>query len=332
MWSRIGIGLLVIIAALWTRNASLLAKPIGEGVKIIAHRGIHHTYSREGLTNQTCTATRIFLPEHDFIENTIPSFEAAVAAGADVIELDIHPTTDGHFAVFHDWTLDCRTDGEGVTRRASLDYIKTLDAGYGYTADDGETFPLRGKGVGMIPSLTDVFEAFPDGQFLINFKSNDPEEGAAFAALMVAHPEWRERLWGVYGAPGPIEEALKALPGLRYFHKPALKACAKSYLLTGWTGNVPKDCRNRTLALPISHARLAWGWPRAFEARMTDAGSDIILMGEYGSGDPGTPGIDNLEMLARVPESFGGYIWTDRVEIIGPALKGEDAVWAGGRQ
>ena len=35
---------------------------------------------------------------------------AAFAAGADIVELDIHPTTDGQFAVFHDWTLDCRTE------------------------------------------------------------------------------------------------------------------------------------------------------------------------------------------------------------------------------
>ena len=33
-----------------------------------------------------------------------------------MIEIDVHPTTDGQFAVFHDWTLDCRTNGAGVTR------------------------------------------------------------------------------------------------------------------------------------------------------------------------------------------------------------------------
>ena len=34
---------------------------------------------------------------------------AAFAAGADIVEFDVHPTSDGQFAVFHDWTLDCRT-------------------------------------------------------------------------------------------------------------------------------------------------------------------------------------------------------------------------------
>ena len=36
---------------------------------------------------------------------------AAFDSGADVVELDVHLTPDGKFAVFHDWTLDCRTDG-----------------------------------------------------------------------------------------------------------------------------------------------------------------------------------------------------------------------------
>lgn len=323
MWKRIFIGLLFVILAVWARNASLFAVAQEGEVKIISHRGVHHTYWREGLDNWTCTAERIFPPEHELIENTIPSMRAAFAAGADIIEIDIHPTTDGHFAVFHDWTLDCRTEGEGVTRKASLEYIKTLDAGYGYTADGGKTYPLRGKGVGMIPSLREVLEAFPDGQFFINFKADDPEDGKAFAAFMTTHPEWRNQIWGVYGAPKPVAETLRAFPGLRHFDKPSLKACAKSYLLTGWMGRVPEECRNRTLMLPLSHASYAWGWPRAFEARMTKAGSEIILMGHYGIGDPGTPGIDTAEMLARVPETFTGYIWTDKVEIIGPLVKGE---------
>ena len=55
-----------------------------------------------------------------FLENTLPSMRAAFEAGADIVEFDIHPTTDGHFAVFHDWTVDCRTEGRGVTREHTL--------------------------------------------------------------------------------------------------------------------------------------------------------------------------------------------------------------------
>ena len=71
---------------------------------------------------------------------------AAFDAGADIVEFDVHPTTDGHFAVFHDWTLDCRTDGKGVTREHTLAELKKLDVGYGYTADGGKTFPVPRHG------------------------------------------------------------------------------------------------------------------------------------------------------------------------------------------
>ena len=54
---------------------------------------------------------------------------------------------------------------------------------------------------------------------------------------------------------------------------------------------------------------------------MRDAGSEVILLGPYGSGDAGTSGIDTLEDLAEVPDGFAGYIWTNAVELIGPALK-----------
>jgi glycerophosphoryl diester phosphodiesterase len=96
------------------------------------------------VRNDTCTAARMLPPEHDYLENTIASMEASFKAGADIVEFDVHPTTDGHFAVFHDWTLDCRTNGKGVTREHSLQELKTLDIGYGYTADGGKTFPFRG--------------------------------------------------------------------------------------------------------------------------------------------------------------------------------------------
>ena len=46
-------------------------------------------------------------------ENTLPSFEAALAAGADGIELDVHATTDGVVVVHHDAAL---RDGTEIRR------------------------------------------------------------------------------------------------------------------------------------------------------------------------------------------------------------------------
>ena len=154
--------LLVVATSLYLANASALVSPPADTPAFLAHRGLHQTFSTEGLTGDTCTASRIDPPSHPFLENTIAGIKAAFDLGASTVEIDVHPTTDGQLAVFHDWTLDCRTDGHGVTRAHSLAELKKLDIGYGYTADGGKTFPFRGRGVGLMPSLTDVLDAFPE--------------------------------------------------------------------------------------------------------------------------------------------------------------------------
>jgi len=69
----------------------------------------------------------LLTPEHEYFENTIPSMRAAFDRGANVVEFDIHPTTDGRFAVFHDRTLECKTNGSGLTRTHTMEELKRLD-------------------------------------------------------------------------------------------------------------------------------------------------------------------------------------------------------------
>jgi glycerophosphoryl diester phosphodiesterase len=313
---------LVTIAAIYLWNASWLAAPPEHPtVRLIAHRGVHHTFDRTGLTNETCTATRIHPPVHALFENTIASMQAAFAAGADIVELDVHPTTDGEFAVMHDWTVDCRTEGTGETRSHTMAYLRTLDIGYGYTADGGITYPLRGKGVGLMPSLREVLAAMPERRFLINFKSNDAREGDMLAALAREHPEWRGALWGAYGGDAPTMTAKRHLSELAVWSRRGLVACLWRYIAYGWTGIVPAACRDTTIMVPINVAPWLWGWPNRFQKRMAGAGSEIILLGPYGTGDAGTSGIDELDLLRDIPGSFSGYVWTNRIELIGPALR-----------
>src|SRR5690349_15510715 len=107
-YALLALGLFAALAFLL--NTDLLApEPEGRPL-LIAHRGLGQTFHREGLTGETCTAERIFPPEHPYLENTIEGFAAAFAAGADIVEFDVHPTTDGDFVVFHDWTVNCRTE------------------------------------------------------------------------------------------------------------------------------------------------------------------------------------------------------------------------------
>jgi glycerophosphoryl diester phosphodiesterase len=321
MLRRILIGLVVVVGAIYLWNASWLAATPPGGLKLIAHRGMHQNFDMAGVQNDTCTATRIRAPIVPEIENTLPAMEGAFAAGADVVELDVHPTTDGRFAVFHDWTLDCRTEGTGETRSHDLAYLKTLDVGYGYTADGGKTFPLRGTGMGMLPSLDDVMAAMPDKHFIINFKSNETREGDMLGAFVAAHPEWKDAVWGAYGGDGPTLEAKAKLPDLNAWSKKGLTACLLQYEAYGWTGLMPAPCRDTVLMVPVNYAGWLWGWPNRFLQRMDAAGTKIILIGPFTQGDAGTSGIDTLALAAQIPAGFDGYIWTNEIAAVAPILK-----------
>lgn len=286
---------------------------------LLAHRGIAQTFPPEGVGRDTCTATRIHPPTHEFLENTIPSMRAAIAAGADVIELDVHPTTDGEFAVFHDWTLECRTNGIGRTRDHSMAHLRTLDAGYGYTADHGKTFPFRGKAVGAIPSLRDVLVEFPSQRFLINVKSNDPAEGEALARFLNALPASRQQTLAVYGGERPVDVIRAAAPNVLTLTRSAMEACVYRDMLVGWMGVTATACERRMLVIPLNYAPWLWGWPDRFVERMQAVGSAVFLLGDRGG--ERVRAIDTPEDLARVPRGFKGGIWTDEIQRIGPQLQ-----------
>lgn len=104
-------------------------------------------------------------------ENTLPAFELAVGYGADILEMDVWLTADGHVVVCHDETVDRTTNGTGAIPQMTLAQVQALDAGYRFTADGGNTFPYRGRGV-VIPTLQQVLEAFPHTPLNIEIKHN----------------------------------------------------------------------------------------------------------------------------------------------------------------
>ncbi|GAA0531894.1 glycerophosphodiester phosphodiesterase family protein [Pigmentiphaga sp. GD03639] len=306
--------------ALWAGNTSLFHAPRDGHPLPLAHRGVHQTYAVQDLDADTCTAARIRPPVHGYMENTLASMRAAFEAGARTVELDVHLTPDGKFAVFHDWTLDCRTNGHGVTQDTPMTVLRTLDVGHGYTADDGRTWPLRGRGVGQMPTLDEVLDAFPGGRFLVNFKSRREEEGRALAEMLAAHPAWREAVMGVYGGAEPTRASIARVPGLRGYDRASTLSCLLRYELQGWSGIVPEACRNTLVIVPVNYAWALWGWPYRFAARMREAGSEVIVMGAY-SGGGFSSGIDTPADLAQVPARFPGHVWTNRIETMGGPIR-----------
>lgn len=76
------LALLVMASDIYVFNPSgRVAVPADPQIALIAHRGMHRTFQRENLDNDTCTAGRIDAHGHELTENTLPSMQAAFAAG-----------------------------------------------------------------------------------------------------------------------------------------------------------------------------------------------------------------------------------------------------------
>jgi glycerophosphoryl diester phosphodiesterase len=84
-----------------------------------------------------------------FPENTLPAFEAARAAGATTIEIDVVLTRDDELVVLHDLTVDRTTDGQGFAADLTLAEIGELDA--------GKTFDPRFAGT-RVPTFAATLE------------------------------------------------------------------------------------------------------------------------------------------------------------------------------
>lgn len=75
-------------------------------------------------------------------ENTLAAFKAAMAVGADAVELDVHLSRDGKLIVMHDETVARTTDGRGAIAELSGAEIRRLDAGGWFDASyAGERVP-----------------------------------------------------------------------------------------------------------------------------------------------------------------------------------------------
>ncbi|NQD91585.1 glycerophosphodiester phosphodiesterase [Pseudomonas sp. CrR25] len=125
-------------------------------------------------------------------ENSLFAFERASALGVDMLEMDLHRSSDGELVVIHDSTLERTTDGQGPVAALSLAQLQALDAGYRWTADGGESHPYRGQGI-RIPSFAEVLERFPNQPKVIEIKAPDVGMEAQLCEMLEAS-EQRDRV------------------------------------------------------------------------------------------------------------------------------------------
>ena len=77
-------------------------------------------------------------------ENTIEAFEAAIGAGAEVVEFDVRITADGAAVVMHDAGVERTTDGSGLVRSLTLAEVRRL------------RIRLPGGGAAGVPTLEET--------------------------------------------------------------------------------------------------------------------------------------------------------------------------------
>jgi len=107
-------------------------------------------------------------------ENTIESFDQALALGADALEFDVRVTRDGVPVVIHDESL-LRTAGQpDLVAALPLTEVTRLDAGAAFTID-GSRFPYAGRGI-TVPALATVLERYSGVPKIIEVKVPEAAE------------------------------------------------------------------------------------------------------------------------------------------------------------
>ena len=123
------------------------------------------------MSNEMDTKAPIVIAHRGFSseypENTVTSFEAAVSAGFNYIELDIHLTADSVIVVMHDETVNRTTNGEGNIRDLYLEEIKSLDAGSWFDSNSPSE---------QVPTLKEILVKFENRvHIFVEIKSEEED-------------------------------------------------------------------------------------------------------------------------------------------------------------
>ncbi len=100
-------------------------------------------------------------------ENTLTAFRRAIAAGSEMLELDIHLSKDREIVVVHDRTLERTTNGRGRVAELTLRELKSLEAGLWM----GPQFSGE-----RIPALEEVLD-LARGRIAVNIEIKNPSPG-----------------------------------------------------------------------------------------------------------------------------------------------------------
>ena len=106
-------------------------------------------------------------------ENTFQAFDVGVDTQSDVLEIDIRISRDNEIIVIHDERVDRTTDGMGKVFDHTLIQLKKLDAAYRFQHSE---YAERYRSTNIkLPTLLELFEAYPDITVHIDVKDKQPK-------------------------------------------------------------------------------------------------------------------------------------------------------------
>ena len=226
-------------------------------------------------------------------ENTLPSFKLAMAAGADLVELDYYHSKDGKLVVIHDGTLDRTTD---ATNRWAQKKIKvgTKTAAELQSLDAGSWFEPKYART-RIPLLAEALDTIQQGSVtLIERKAGAPpdcikllREKALINRVVVQSFDWEylrafheqapEQVLGALGPPSKLSDGKKPSGIARELSAAWLDDLQKTGAKVAvWSQKVSKE------AVDLAHQRGLKVWvytinDSASANEMLDMGVDGII-------------------------------------------------------
>ncbi len=240
-------------------------------------------------------------------ENTLEAFRLAMEAGAGGLELDVHMSSDGEVVVIHDATVDRTTDGSGAVAGMTLDELRGLDAGYSFSPDGGQTFPYRGRGVG-IPTLAEVYEEFP--ATYVNIEMKEAQPGVEEAVMEVIREAGAEERTLVVSNRHGVVRRFRRLCGDLILTGASRREIRDFYLLSRLrlegSSRPPYDA----LQVPLDYRGIPLVTPRFLEA----AHSRGVRVDVWTINDPGE--------MRRLLDLGVDVIMTDRPEALTGVLEG----------
>jgi glycerophosphoryl diester phosphodiesterase len=138
--------------------------------------------------------------------NTLIAMRRSMAAGADVLDVDLWMSSDGVIVARHDRELSTSTDGNGFVDAHTFVELRRLDAAATWPGD-----PIDERVT--IPALSEILEAFPGVTVSLEIKQTQPSMAGELCEVLRA-TDSLDRVYVSSNNDTAVYDARDACPGV----------------------------------------------------------------------------------------------------------------------